>query len=112
MFTNGGETLFERSVSTAGSLQLRRYACCAMDDGMVTDLAATGTRLEEVADTAADDDVARTLGDLLEAVGEAGAEPADPVGPVGVAKALRDPDTQAGIGFLLALAKALGRATG
>ncbi|OLZ40603.1 hypothetical protein A6E15_06180 [Natrinema saccharevitans] len=90
---------------------LLALASSAMDDDMVTDLAATGTRLGEVADTAADDDVARTLGDLLEAVGEAGSEPAEPVGPVGVAKALRDPDVKAGAGFLLTLAKALGRTT-
>ncbi|MFC6719003.1 DUF1641 domain-containing protein [Natrialbaceae archaeon GCM10025810] len=83
----------------------------AMDDGMVTTLAARGTRLGEVAETAADDDVARTLESLLEAVGEAGSEPAEPVGAIGVAKALRDPEVKAGMGFLLALAKAFGRTT-
>ncbi len=86
-------------------------ASSAMDDDMVTDLAATGTRLGEVADAASDDDVARSLESLLEAVGEAGSEPAEPVGAVGVAKALRDPDVRAGMGFLLSLAKALGRTT-
>lgn len=83
----------------------------AMDDEMVTDLAATGTRLGEVADTAADEDVARTLESLLEAVGEAGSEPAEPIGALGAAKALRDPEVKAGMGFLLSLAKALGRTT-
>ncbi|RKD88586.1 DUF1641 domain-containing protein [Halopiger aswanensis] len=90
---------------------LLALASNAMDDGMVTDLAAAGTRLGEVADTAADDDVARTLESLLEAVGEAGSEPTEPVGALGAAKALRDPDVKAGMGFLLSLAKALGRTT-
>ncbi|OAQ54305.1 hypothetical protein HTG_01835 [Natrinema mahii] len=88
---------------------LLALASSAMDDDMVTDLAATGTRLGAVADTAADDDVARTLADLLEAVGEAGSEPAEPAGPIDVAKALRDPEVKAGLGFLLSLAKAMGR---
>lgn len=83
----------------------------AMDDEMVTDLAATGTTLGEVADTAADDDVARTVESLLEAVGEAGDEPAEPVGAVGLVKALRDPEIRAGMGFFLSLAKAVGRTT-
>lgn len=83
----------------------------AMDDGMITDLAATGTTLGEVADTAADDDVARTVESLLEAVGEAGGEPAEPVGAVGLVKALRDPEIRAGIGFFISLAKAVGRTT-
>ena len=80
-----------------------------MDDDMVTDLAATGTHLGEVADTTADEDVARTLEGLLEAVGQAGSEPTEPVGAVGVAKALRDPEVKAGLGFFLSFAKALGR---
>lgn len=83
----------------------------AMDDDMVTDLAATGTRLGEVADTAADDEVARTLETLLEAVGEAGSDPVEPVGAVGLVRALRDPEVKAGMGFLVALARAIGRET-
>jgi uncharacterized protein YjgD (DUF1641 family) len=83
----------------------------AMDDEMVTELAATGTTLGEVADTASDDDVARTVESLLEAVGEAGAEPTEPVGAVGLIKALRDPEVKAGLGFFLSLAKAVGQTT-
>ncbi|MCU4744528.1 DUF1641 domain-containing protein [Natronoglomus mannanivorans] len=88
---------------------LLALASSALDDEMVTDLAATGTRLGEVADTAADDDVARTLESFLEAVSEAGSGSAEPVGAIGVAKALRDPDVKAGMGFLLSLARAIGR---
>ena len=84
----------------------------AMDDEMVTQLAATGTSLGEVADTAADEDVARTVESLLEAVGDAGAEPAEPVGAIGLVRAMRDPEVKAGMGFLLSLAKAMGRQTG
>ncbi|AEH39427.1 DUF1641 domain-containing protein [Halopiger xanaduensis] len=95
----------------AALVDLAALALNAMDDDMVTDLAATGATLGEVADTAADEDVAWTLEGLLEAVGEAGSEPAEPAGPIDVAKALRDPDVKAGLGFLLSLAKAMGRTT-
>ncbi|MHB9286876.1 DUF1641 domain-containing protein [Halobacteriales archaeon Cl-PHB] len=81
----------------------------AMDDEMVQTLAATGSRLGEVADTAADDDVAAGLETALSAVGDA--QNADPerVGPIGLLKAMRDPEVQAGLGFILALARALGQ---
>lgn len=85
-------------------------ASSAMDDKMVTDLAATGTSLGEVADTAADDDVARTLESLLAAIGEAGSEPSKPIGPIGLLRSLRDADIRAGLGFFLSLAKSTGRA--
>ncbi|SER88925.1 DUF1641 domain-containing protein [Natrinema salaciae] len=81
----------------------------AMDDDMVTDLAATGTKLGEVADTAADDDVARTLESLLEAVGEASAEPTKPLGVRGLVRALRDLDVRRGLGFVFAVARETGR---
>ncbi|AUX09519.1 hypothetical protein AArcSl_1893 [Halalkaliarchaeum desulfuricum] len=81
----------------------------ALDDEMVTELAATGTSLGEVADTAADDDVARTLESLLTAVGEAGSEPPEPVGPLGFVKSLREANVRAGLGFFLSLARSIGR---
>ena len=93
----------------AALADIAALASNAMDDEMVTDLAATGTSLGELADTAADDDVARTLESLLEAVGEAGTEPAEPVGPRGIVRALRDADVRAGLGFFLSLARAVGR---
>ncbi|WP_265109871.1 DUF1641 domain-containing protein [Halosolutus halophilus] len=80
----------------------------AMDDGMVTDLAATGTSLGELADTAADDDVARTLESLLEAVGEASAEPTEPLGIRGLVRALRDLDVRRGLGFVISVARKMG----
>lgn len=105
---DGLETLAR--LQRSGTLDdLAALASNAMDDDMVTDLAATGTHLSEVADTTADEDVARTLEGLLEAVGQAGSEPTEPVGAVGVAKALRDPEVKAGLGFFLSFAKALGR---
>ncbi|PGF14048.1 hypothetical protein CP556_23575 [Natrinema sp. CBA1119] len=88
---------------------LLALASNAMDDDMVTDLAATGTRLGEVADTATDDDVARTLEDVLEAVGEAGDEPTKPLGVRGLVRALRDLDVRRGLGFVIAIARNTGR---
>ncbi|SEO57949.1 Uncharacterized conserved protein YjgD, DUF1641 family [Halogranum amylolyticum] len=82
----------------------------ALDDEMVTSLAHTGGRLGELADTAADDDTARGVGTLLTAVGAANATDAEQVGPVGIVRALRDPEVQTGMGFVVALARELGRA--
>ena len=81
----------------------------ALDDEMVTELAGTGSRLGEVAQTAAADDVAAGLEDALAAVGEANATEPERVGVFGLLKAMRDPEVQAGMGFVLALARALGR---
>lgn len=81
----------------------------ALDDEMVTSLAHTGGRLGELADVAADDETARGLQTLLTAVGAANAGDADQVGPVGLVRALRDPEVQTGMGFLVALARELGR---
>jgi len=80
----------------------------AMDDEMVMNLTATGSRLGELADTAADDDVAGGLESMLTAVGEASEQSGETPGLLGMANALRDPDTKRGMGFLLALAQALG----
>lgn len=81
----------------------------ALDDEMVMTLAETGTRLGELADTAADDDVVVGLDAMLQAVGEASDQPAQAPGVVGLLNSLRDPEVQRGMGFLLAIARALGR---
>jgi len=80
----------------------------ALDDEMVMRLARTGSSLGEVADTAAEPETARGIQRLLGAVGEAGGEPPEPVGAVGLVRALRDPEVKRGMGFLLALARGLG----
>jgi uncharacterized protein YjgD (DUF1641 family) len=80
----------------------------ALDDEMVTTLTATGARLGEVAETAAEPETAAGVERLLEAVGEA--ETADPgqVGAIGLVRAMRDPEVKAGLGYVVALAKAIG----
>ncbi len=83
----------------------------AMDDEMVTTLTSTGARLGEVADTASDEEVAQGLESVLTAVGDATSEEPDPVGIVGLAQALRDPEVKAGMGVALSLLKGLGKAT-
>jgi uncharacterized protein YjgD (DUF1641 family) len=80
----------------------------AMDDEMVTSLAGTANTLGELADTASDDDVARGLESVLHAVGDATSEEPEPVGIVGLARALRDPEVKAGMGVAVALLKGLG----
>jgi uncharacterized protein YjgD (DUF1641 family) len=84
----------------------------AMDDEMVMELASTGSRLGEVAQTAADDDVAGGLEDALAAVGDASSAEPERIGLVGLLRAMRDPEVQAGMGFFIALARAMGRRRG
>jgi len=84
-------------------------ATAALDDEMVTSLADTGAGLGELAQTAADDDTREGIETLLEALGEAEREPPEQIGPVGLVRGLRDPEIQHGLGYLLALAGALGR---
>ena len=94
-------------VAEVGSL-----ATAALDDEMVRSLAGTGAALGEVAQTASDDDTREGIEMLLEGVGEAEREPPEQVGPVGLFRGLRDPDVQYGLGYLLALAGAVGRERG
>jgi uncharacterized protein YjgD (DUF1641 family) len=81
----------------------------ALEDDMVAELARTGSRLGEVADEAADPDAVRGLTRLLRAVGDAEQAKSEAVGPVGLVRATRDPEVKAGLGYLLALARAIGR---
>ncbi|MFD1597853.1 DUF1641 domain-containing protein [Halobellus rarus] len=83
----------------------------ALDDEMVRSLAGTGSALGEVAQTAGDDDVRDGLETLLSGVGEAANEEPERVGAVGLLKRSRDPDVQYGLGFLLALAGAIGQSS-
>jgi uncharacterized protein YjgD (DUF1641 family) len=81
----------------------------ALEDDMIAELARTGSRLGEVADEAADPDAVRGLSRLVRAVGDAEADRIDPAGPVDLLKATRDAEVRAGLGYLLALARAVGR---
>jgi uncharacterized protein YjgD (DUF1641 family) len=81
----------------------------ALDDEMVRSLAATGSSLGEVAQAAADDDVRDGLETMVESVGAAEREPPEPVGAVGLVRASRDPEVQYGLGYLIAVARAIGR---
>ncbi|EMA59453.1 DUF1641 domain-containing protein [Halorubrum kocurii] len=83
----------------------------AMDDEMVETVAATGTALGELADTATEEEVSHGLVRMLDGVGEAGSGEAEPVGPIGLLSALRDPEVKAGMGYLVAVARGIG-ATG
>ncbi|NHX37724.1 MULTISPECIES: DUF1641 domain-containing protein [Halolamina] len=82
----------------------------ALDDEMVRSLADTGGSVGELAQTAADDDTRDGLETLLEGVGEAEQGEPERVGALGLVRAVRDPEVQYGLGYLLALAAALGRA--
>lgn len=81
----------------------------AMTDEMVQSLAGTGSSLGELADTAAQDDTRSGLTAMLNSVSAAERAETVTVGPVGLMKAIRDPEIQHGLGYLLAIAKALGQ---
>jgi len=81
----------------------------AMTDEMVRSLAGTGSSLGELADTAAKDGTRGGLTALLNSVDAAENAETTPVGMVGLMKAIRDPEIQQGLGYLLAIAKALGQ---
>jgi uncharacterized protein YjgD (DUF1641 family) len=84
-------------------------ATAALDDEMITSLAGTGAAVGEIAQTASDDDTRDGIETLLESVGEAERRSPGKVGAVGLFRGLRDPDVQYGLGYLLALAGAIGR---
>ncbi|SNZ17916.1 Uncharacterized conserved protein YjgD, DUF1641 family [Natronoarchaeum philippinense] len=91
-------------IAEVGSL-----ATAALDDEMVRSLAGTGAAVGEVAQTAAEDDTRDGIETLLDGVGEAERGEPERVGPVGLLRGIRDPDVQYGLGYLLALAGAIGR---
>ena len=84
-------------------------ATAALDDEMVRSLAGTGSALGEVADTAADGDTRDGLKTLLAGVGAAQRSDPEPVGALGLARGVRDPEIQYGLGYVLAISKAIGR---
>jgi len=81
----------------------------AMTDEMVRSLAGTGSSLGELADTAAQEETRDGLTAMLNSVSAAEQAETVAVGPVGLMKAIRDPEIQHGLGYLLAIAKALGQ---
>jgi len=83
----------------------------ALDDEMVTSLAGTGASLGELAESASADETQDGLETMLDGVGAAEAETPDPVGPIGLLRSTRDPDVQHGLGYLLAIARAIGQST-
>jgi uncharacterized protein YjgD (DUF1641 family) len=82
----------------------------ALDDEMVRSLATTGSSLGELAETAADDETREGLETVLQGVGDAEDEASVPVGLVGLLRASQDPDVQHGLGYVLAIARAIGQA--
>ena len=81
----------------------------ALDDEMVTSLAGTGSALGEVADTAAEPDTREGVERLLESVGDAERADVEPVGTLGLVRSLRDPEVKRGLGYLLTVARGVGR---
>jgi uncharacterized protein YjgD (DUF1641 family) len=83
----------------------------AMNDEMVSSIVGTATRLGELADSASDPKTVKNLDRLLSGLREA-SEPENRPGSTGTLAMLgqlNDPDVRRGLGFLLGLAKSLGK---
>ncbi len=81
----------------------------ALDDEMVRRLAGTGANLGGLADAAADERTLRGIERMLTAVGEADAADPEGVGAIGLIRALRDSEVQMGLGYVIAIARAMGQ---
>lgn len=83
----------------------------AMDDEMVTSIVGTATRLGELANAASDPKTVRNIDKLMSALREAGdpENTPDSTGTIGLLRELRDEDVRKGLGFLVGLAKSLGK---
>ena len=93
-------------------LDILALGSAAVDDEMVVMLAETANNVGTLADTATEPETVRGLESVLHAVGDAAGdldEPPERVGPIGLLRALRDPEVQAGLGFLVAVSKGIGR---
>ena len=93
-------------------LDILALGSAAVDDEMVVMLAETANNVGTLADTATEPETVRGLESVLHAVGDAAGdldEPPERLGPVGLLRALRDPEVQTGLGFLVAIAKGIGR---
>lgn len=92
-------------------LDILSLGSAAVDDEMVVMLAETANNIGTLADTATEPETVRGLESVLHAVGDAAGElddPPDRIGMVGLLRAMRDPEVQAGLGFVIAVAKGLG----
>lgn len=83
----------------------------AMNDEMVTSIVGTATRLGELADSASDPKTVENLDRLLAGVRDASDPENRPssAGALAMINQLNDPDVRQGLGFLLGLAKSLGK---
>jgi uncharacterized protein YjgD (DUF1641 family) len=89
--------------------QVASLASSALDDEMVASLAGTGSSLGELAHVASEDDTARGMRRLLASVGDVEDAEVEGMGVVGLARSTRDPEVRHGLGYVVALARALGQ---
>ena len=92
-------------------LDILALGSAAVDDEMVVLLAETANNIGTLADTATEPETVRGLESVLHAVGDAAGdldEPPDRVGMLGLVRAMRDPEVQAGLGFIIAIARGIG----
>ncbi|NLV07922.1 hypothetical protein GOC83_17460 [Haloarcula rubripromontorii] len=100
---------FVRNLDTVNELvEVAELGTAAMDDEMITSLAGTGASLGELADTAASDDTRGALQTVLGALGEANSS--GPADLHDVWDGIRSGEFLAGIRYLLAVVRSLGRA--
>lgn len=104
--------------ANAGDMERALRKLAALErDGTLRDLAEAGETLrqfeaelgEETADLFEDPAVAGEVGRMLRAFKTAEQAPVEPLGVLGLARELRDEEVQRGMGYLVALARELGR---
>ena len=93
-------------------LDVLELGSAAVDDEMVVLLAETANNIGTLADTATEPGTVRGLESVLHAVGDAAGdldEPPERIGAIGLLRALREPEVQVGLGFVIAIARGIGR---
>ncbi|MFA9518405.1 DUF1641 domain-containing protein [Halopenitus sp. H-Gu1] len=84
-------------------------ATAALDDEMVTSIAGTGSGLAEVAQTAGEEDTREGIETLLDGVATAEGEQPEAAGTLDLLRAIRDPEVQYGLGYMISIARAIGQ---
>lgn len=84
------------------------FLVAAMDDEMIASATRLAGTLGELGDATNDPAVTGTLNAMITSLGEAADGEPEQVGMVGMLRAMRKPEVQTGLGFLLGVAEELG----
>ncbi|MFP8890335.1 DUF1641 domain-containing protein [Natrialbaceae archaeon A-CW2] len=80
----------------------------AVDDDIIMSVSELGSSLGEIADTTANPDTVVGIQALMNGIGEGANGSTGRMGIIGLVRALRDPNVQRGLGFLIAVTRSTG----